>query len=216
MLREMGGEFEDHRITSTDEWERLKAQLPFGSLPALEVDGQLVTQSHAIFRHLARRFGWIGSGDAQDALLDTTQEALAEAQEDLWRFAWVESYHQKLDEYASLVLEPRLSYLERWFTRAGRRPEFWVGDSPTHVDFLAFCYLEELDAFFPATLSRYEHLAAFRRRVEGLPAIAEYIESGRRPVVFGMGIRGPKIDPRARAREGAMFHSPWTKPLPLA
>ena len=216
MLHAMGRAFEDHRVVTKEEWSALQPRLPFASLPAFEEGGALLTQSHAIFRHLARGFGWLGADEEQDALLDITQEALAEAQEDLWRFAWMENYHQKLERYASKVLEPRLRLLEAWLTREGRRPTWWVGESPNHVDFVAFCYLDELDAFFPATLNRYEALAAFRRRVAALPPIAEYIASGSRPAVFGMSIRGPKLDPRVSLPEGALFRSPWTGEIPLA
>jgi hypothetical protein len=31
-----------------------------------------------------------------------------------------------------------------------------------------------------------------------------------------MGIRGPKVDPRARIPAGAVFMNPWTEPTSLA
>jgi hypothetical protein len=102
-----------------------------------------------------------------------------------------------------------------WFQRQGRAGFYSVGDSPSHVDFVAFCYLDELDAFFPETLSRYEPLASFRSRIESLPAIAEYIAGGNRPAVFGMGLRGPKVDPRRPVPEGSTFRNPWTEPIIL-
>lgn len=215
MLHAMSVDFEDHRVVSSEEWLQLQPRLPFGALPVYE-DGDLsISQSHAIFRHLARSFGWAGSNEVHDTLLDVTQEALAEAQEDLWRFGWLENHHEKLDSYASEKLAPRLERLEAWFRRGGRERN-WVGDSLTHVDFIAFCYLDELDAFFPKVLGRFEHLAAFRQRIESLRQVAEYIASGKRPIVFGLGIRGPKIDRRRRIPEGSTFENPWTKPIVLA
>jgi glutathione S-transferase len=215
MLHARGGDFEDRRIMDPEEWSRLKPTLPFGSLPLYETGELAIAQSHAIFRHLARSFGWLGSNPTQDALLDVTQEALAEAQEDLWRFAWLDRYHEKMDRYATQTLIPRLDRLQAWLRRDGRSDDFWVGQLPTHVDFIAFCYLDELDAFFPAVLDRFEHLAAFRRHIEAMPGIAEYIASEDRPIVFGMGIRGPKVDRRKPIPEGARFENPWTNPIPL-
>ena len=101
-----------------------------------------------------------GSSQTHDTLLDITQEALAEAQEDLWRFAWVENHHRKREGYASSKLEPELARLQAWLQRQGRTGPYWVGESLSHVDLITFCYLDELDAFFPETLSRYEPLAA--------------------------------------------------------
>ena len=41
--------FEDDRVLGTD-WPRRKPSTPFGSLPVLEVDGAIVTQSNGINR----------------------------------------------------------------------------------------------------------------------------------------------------------------------
>jgi hypothetical protein len=155
-----------------------------------------------------------------DARTDATQEAVAEAQEALWRFAWVENYHEMMEPYAATELEPRLQRLQAWFEREGPGAPglgapFWVTDSPIHVDFLAFVYLDEIDAFFPDTLNRFETLAAFRRRIAAIPAVADYIASGDRPIVFGMGIRGPKVDRRTPIPAGARFESPWGDPIDL-
>src|SRR5262245_15521888 len=46
----MGGiAFEDDRVPVSD-WERRKPDTPFGALPSLEKDGQIVAQSNAINR----------------------------------------------------------------------------------------------------------------------------------------------------------------------
>ena len=41
--------FEDDRVPGSD-WPRRKPSTPFGSLPVLEVDGAIVTQSNGINR----------------------------------------------------------------------------------------------------------------------------------------------------------------------
>jgi len=79
----------------------------------------------------------------------------------------------------------------------------------------AFVYLDEIDAFFPKTLSRFETLAAFHRRIAEISAVADYVASGDRPIVFGMGIRGPKVDRRRPIPAGTRFECPWADPLDL-
>ena len=45
--------FEDDRVPPSD-WASRKAQTPFGALPVLEVDGQVVAQSNAINRYVGK------------------------------------------------------------------------------------------------------------------------------------------------------------------
>ena len=48
--------FEDDRVPPAD-WRRRKADTPFGALPVLEVDGQIVAQSNAINRYVGKLVG---------------------------------------------------------------------------------------------------------------------------------------------------------------
>ncbi len=214
MHYEMEVGFDDYRIVDADEWETVKSVSPFGRLPLYESGALALCESHAILRHLARSSGWLGADEQRDALFDITQEALSEAQEDLWRFAWVKDYHQKTERYADETLRPRLRHLQKWLRRDARDGQYWVGEAPSHVDFLAFCYLDELDAFFPETLAEFPNLADFRSRIESLPRVAHYVATAR-PIVFGMGIKGPKIDPRVAIAPGTEFRNPWTQPIAL-
>ena len=59
-----GVAFEDDRVPPAD-WLRRKADTPFGALPVLEVDGQIVAQSNAINRYGLRRPGAAHSGPFQ-------------------------------------------------------------------------------------------------------------------------------------------------------
>uniref|UniRef100_F1LBG7 Glutathione S-transferase 1 n=1 Tax=Ascaris suum TaxID=6253 RepID=F1LBG7_ASCSU len=56
IFHQAGVEFEDNRL-SREDWPSLKPSTPFGQLPLLEVDGEVLAQSTAIFRYLGRKFG---------------------------------------------------------------------------------------------------------------------------------------------------------------
>jgi glutathione S-transferase len=147
--------------------------------------------------------------------MDVAQEALAEAQEDLWRFAWRKNYYDHLESYAEGTLRPRLRRITDWLTREATGPRPWFGETFSHVDCVGFCCLDELDAFFPALLAEFAELSEHHGRVASRPGISEYLRSGTRPIVFGMGCMGPKVDPRASLAPGLTFASPWSPPIDL-
>jgi glutathione S-transferase len=67
--------FEDDRVAPSD-WERRKGDTPFGALPVLEVDGQIVAQSNAINRYVGKLADLYPSDPWQAALCDEVMEAV--------------------------------------------------------------------------------------------------------------------------------------------
>ena len=66
----MGGiPFEDERVKGAD-WERRKPGTPFGALPLLEKDGEILAQSNAINRYVGRLTNLYPSDPWQAALCD--------------------------------------------------------------------------------------------------------------------------------------------------
>ncbi len=208
-LHAMKVDFEDRRIMTADAWDALRPQTDFGGLPIFESATVKLSQCHAILRHLARAAGWLGRDETRNTLLDITQEVLAEAQEDLWRFAWVDGWRNTTRDYAAETLQPTLENLQKWLRRDGRQPDYCVGDTPTHVDFLAFSYLDEVDAFFPDVLRSFRDLSNLRARVESIPPVNAYLTSDSRPYVFGIACDGAKVDPRVAVPNDRAFYNPW-------
>ena len=67
--------FEDDRVPLVD-WERRKADTPFGAVPVLEVDGQILAQSNAINRYVGKLADLYPSDPWQAALCDEAMEAV--------------------------------------------------------------------------------------------------------------------------------------------
>ena len=67
--------FEDDRVPPA-EWEGRKAQTPFGALPVLERDGQVVAQSNAINRYVGKLADLYPSDPWQAALCDEVMGAV--------------------------------------------------------------------------------------------------------------------------------------------
>jgi glutathione S-transferase len=207
-----GTAFEERRITAAEDWASLAPHTPFGLLPLYETDTLELCQSHAILRHLGRENGWLGQDSATDAALDMTQEALAEIQEEVWRFAWVDGWRGRRAAFVAQTLAPALARLAAWLARSGPQAPWFVGNRPTHVDLLAFAVLDEVDAFFPSCLAGEPALAGLHARVVARPPVAAYVASGIRPAVFGIGADGAKLDPRLPERDRA-FENPWDIPI---
>ncbi|TMS34861.1 hypothetical protein L596_002368 [Steinernema carpocapsae] len=66
--------FEDVRIKK-DDWPALKPKTPFGQIPVLEVDGEELAQSFAIYRYLANEFGLAGATPMEKAQVDSVADA---------------------------------------------------------------------------------------------------------------------------------------------
>ncbi|XP_067685411.1 uncharacterized protein [Haliotis asinina] len=64
-----GQEFEDNRV-DREVWPSLKSKTPLGQLPVLEIDGTAYPQSNAIFRYLAKIFGFYGNSDLEALEMD--------------------------------------------------------------------------------------------------------------------------------------------------
>ncbi|KAK6042592.1 glutathione S-transferase protein [Cooperia oncophora] len=62
-------DYVDVRISHED-WPKHKPDMPFGQVPALDVDGKILPQSFAINRYLARQFGYAGKNAFEEAMVD--------------------------------------------------------------------------------------------------------------------------------------------------
>ena len=210
-------EFEDERVVTSEAWQALKPELPFGRLPVYDIAGTRLCESHAILRHISRIAAPAEETNETITRLDVVQEFLSESQEDLWRFNWLPNYYELLERYGTNSLKSRLERLSGCLRQgANEGAEGWFGPNLSHVDCLAFCFLDEVDAFFPALLGEFEDLSELHSRVASRPEISRYLGSEARPAVFGMGSMGPKVDARIDFDPDAVFECPWSEPINLA
>uniref|UniRef100_A0A0N5AUG8 Glutathione S-transferase 1 n=1 Tax=Syphacia muris TaxID=451379 RepID=A0A0N5AUG8_9BILA len=69
--------FEDLRIEQ-EEWLELKPNVPYGQLPVLEIDGQRIAHSAAIYRFLGRQLDLVPKCPIQEAMVDAAHDAFRE------------------------------------------------------------------------------------------------------------------------------------------
>lgn len=127
--------FEDCRI-KYDSWKDLKSSIPFGQLPVLEIDGDIVTQSSALL-HYAGTIAKIHPADPMQAL--KIDEICGIVTDLRWKIA---GSIQEEDEARKAAMRKKLAEefipnwsvnLEKHFTSRGLN-EFVTGKSLTIAD----------------------------------------------------------------------------------
>nr|XP_055169246.1 hematopoietic prostaglandin D synthase isoform X1 [Nyctereutes procyonoides] len=167
--------YEDHRIEQTD-WPEVKSTLPFGKIPILEVDGLNLHQSLAIARYMTKNTDLAGKTELEqcqvDAIVDTLDDFMS-------RFPWAEKNQDIKDRMFNELLTydgPHL--LQDLDTYLGEK-EWLIGDSVTWADFYWEICSTTLLVFKPDLLDIHPRLVTLRKKVQAIPAIADWIQ--RRP-----------------------------------
>ncbi|XP_025146189.1 hematopoietic prostaglandin D synthase [Bubalus kerabau] len=163
--------YEDHRIEQAD-WPEIKSTLPFGKIPILEVDGLYLHQSLAIARYLTRNTDLAGKTELEqcqvDAIVDTLDDFMS-------RFPWAEKRqdikNQIFKELLTCDAPPLLQNLD---TYLGEN-EWLIGDSVTWADFYWEICSTTLLVFKPDLLDIHPRLVTLRKKVQSIPAIADWI-----------------------------------------
>jgi len=135
--------FEDDRVASSV-WEHRKEDTPFGALPVLEVDGQVVAQSNAINRYVGKLADLYPSDPWQAALCDEIMEAV----EDITNKIGVTfnlPEEQKKTQRKALVEGPIPFYLTRLQQRLeAHGGRYFAADRLSVADLKVFVWIRHL------------------------------------------------------------------------
>ena len=83
-----------------------------GKLPFLEVDGRVVSQSKAIERYLARRYGMMGSSDEEAALVDSYCEYIRDFKTAYQSVRKAENREEAMEKWFGETLPEKLKMLD--------------------------------------------------------------------------------------------------------
>lgn len=172
----MGGiPFEDVRVKG-DDWTRLKPNTPFGALPLLEKDGEILAQSNAINRYVGRLTNLYPSDPWQAALCDETMEAV----EDLTGKIAATKEEKKAQRKA-LVEGPIPFYLTRLQQRLeAHGGRYFAGDNLSVADLKVFVLIRHLKSgvldHVPADLPdrNVPKLVEHYERIKNEPGVKAY------------------------------------------
>ncbi|GAU88188.1 hypothetical protein RvY_00932 [Ramazzottius varieornatus] len=173
-------EYDDNRIKRED-WPAMKKDMPFRTLPVLEVDGQTIGQSKAIGRFLAKRFNLVGQDDIEQARVDALVDYLEDVKHagvglmTLFREQDEKKKQEMKDQFFGETLPDYMDVLEQHLRSNNGGKGFFVGSGPTWADFAVAVFMDALDKFQPGFLSKYPLLSAHKARVEDLKGTKEWI-----------------------------------------
>ncbi|OQV15584.1 putative Glutathione S-transferase 1 [Hypsibius exemplaris] len=173
-------EYEDHRIKRED-WPYQKDATPFRTLPYLEVDGEVIGQSNAICRFLARRFNLAGRDDLEqarvDALVDYVNDVRNGGLIGWFREEDKEKKEKLKAEYFNKTVHGYLETFEKHLkANTDSNAEYFVGSGPTWADIHIAILMGMLQDVEPTVLAKYPLLKAHKARVENLKGIKEWIQ----------------------------------------
>ena len=121
LLEEVGVEYDDVQIAS-EQWPARKSRLPFGQLPMFKEGDLEVVQSHAIYRHLARRHGLAGEDEAQRLRCDVAVEAIRDVDEFMGSLLWRPDFEAQRAAGAANSFPASLGTTMRLITRRTENP----------------------------------------------------------------------------------------------
>ena len=152
-----GVKYEDVRIEQAD-WPALKPKMPLGFMPLLEVDGKPLSQSMAINRLLARRFGLYGETDFEQAKIDEIMDTAADFGPEIIKAIFSQDEAAKAAAIKALTdqfIPFYLEYLEKTLNDNKSGSGYLVGRKLSVADLMVFVVLETLESVVPSSVDKY-------------------------------------------------------------
>ncbi|CAC5415518.1 HPGDS [Mytilus coruscus] len=174
-----GQKFEDERVTR-EEWQKLKPNMPQGTVPVLTVNGKMLPQSGAINRYLARKLDLYGKTNEEMTTNDIIMETVNDFRSKLIQ-AYFEQDDAKKAELSKNIKEQTIpnfvEQMENLLCENNDGSGFFVGSAITVGDLALLDVMEVvIGLILPTALDQSEKLKAHRERVSNSPRIKEWLE----------------------------------------
>merc|ERR1711942_357268 len=164
----------DNKFSNT-RWGAVKPTMPYSQLPLLQWGDQVICQSMACARFIAREVGLAGNNNMESAQVDEIIDVI----QDLIN-AGVKLFFAKdeagLKKHAEVTVPTALGQLETKLTSRGG--QFFVGNNFSWADLHTFMYVSDLPD--KSVLKSFPKIANLVERVGNIPNIKKWVET--RPV----------------------------------
>ncbi|KAK6739296.1 hypothetical protein RB195_021002 [Necator americanus] len=174
-------QYDDVRLT-LEEFFAIKDKLPFGQLPLLEEDDRELTQSNAINRYLARKFGFAGETPFEEALVDSLADQFVDYRVEIKPYMYTAAGFQNFGDVETLKKEIMLPARDKFLgfiTKFLKRSPsgFLVGESVTWVDLLIAEHVSYISAIVLEYFEGFPEVKTHMEKVQCIPNIKKWIES---------------------------------------
>jgi len=180
-ILEYGGvQFEDVRV-EFEQWPELKPSIGWGKLPVIQFGNVELTQSAAICRYFARKFGLVGETDFDAAKCDEYVDCLKDFRQE-WRLYWFETDETKKSKQLELFQVNALpKYLGKFNEIVEKNGGNWlVGRKETWADFWFVIFIDLFEITVDKNiLQDYPALVNLKKNILSIPSIRNWV--ARRP-----------------------------------
>ncbi|ODM96901.1 Glutathione S-transferase [Orchesella cincta] len=172
-----GVQYEDYRLEG-DNWDTEKTNYPWGKLPVLEINGEVLAESTAICRYLASKFSLVGSTDLEAAKCDEYVDAIMDCRSH-WRSYYWESDAAKKEELKNILLNVQVPFYYSKFEKIveASKGDYLLGTNYTWADLHIAHTVSFIDKTVkPGLLDDYPKLKKFSETVFNIPKVKAWIE----------------------------------------
>jgi glutathione S-transferase len=177
MFHLKGVEFTDNQIPF-HEWPQQKGdhkRFPLGQMPTLEVDGEIICQSSAIFSYLAHEFDLYGSTGKEKSIIDQVRETIRDSFDGFSKIRWDKTLDEGAKKEAMLKFfqEAKTKLLMQFLADQSKKIEgkFFLGDKISVADVIYFVAHEYVVNSYPAATQEYPDLVALHKNVGEIESI---------------------------------------------
>jgi len=175
-------EFEDQRVVFKD-WPTLKASMPFGAMPVLEVDGTQLAQSNSINRYVGKLSNLYPSDPYQALLCDETMDAVEEMVAKISGTMFLDEDAKKAKREATASGPMTLYLTQLQANLKARGGEFFADNRLTMADLVVFLWVRGLRSghldYIPADLVEKVAplLVQYQARIAQTPGVLAYYQN---------------------------------------
>lgn len=185
IFAQAGQDYEDIR-TSSEDWAAMKPTTPFGQLPTLDVDGEILAGSGPIGRYLAENLGLAGSNAIENTKIAGIKDVQDEANQKLIKaFFAKEDKEAATKEVVKNVIPKYLGLMEKTIKGNPVCQDWLFGSKLTYVDLHLYLIVDSMKLFKEDNLlDDYPGVERVTSAVGKLPNIVDWVEK-RPPRTFG-------------------------------
>lgn len=173
-----GTKYEDFRIKRED-WPAMKPTTPFGQVPILEVDGEVLAGSGPIARFLSERLGLAGSNDIENVKIAGIKDVQDEVVMKLGKafFAKDDEKEKAKAEVIDSFIPKYLGLMEKTIKENAKESGWLFGSKLTYVDLNLYLIVDCMKLFKEENLlDEYPLVKKLTDNVGTLPNIAKWIK----------------------------------------